>query len=308
MRIKNKKTTIIFIIILIIFTTLFSLGIVYDYNVSKYIYLNNINEVFIVFNIIFDVFGWYILTVPLFVSILAIIRVLSDRWNIKKAIKIFIIVISNLIFATSAILLTYNTEWHYLNLMQHLTEFISALFVYLFTISMIIFLNLFFFTKKIIKHTIDEEWLFKKAVCCLMYIALSFLIVTIFKYSFGRPRPFQVFNENYDFYYAFQINFSSMRGVSFPSGHTVSAASLFGLLFFWKITNKSKKSLLIFLKIIIAVLTILTALSRVLYLYHFTTDVMLSIFFCWVFFINTDFLYNKIFNNLLKRKEDSSNG
>gem|GEM_PF-4510429 len=65
-----------------------------------------------------------------------------------------------------------------------------------------------------------------------MYIALSFLTVTIFKYSFGRPRPFQVFNENYDFYYAFQINFSSMRGVSFPSGHTVSAASLFGLLFF----------------------------------------------------------------------------
>gem|GEM_PF-3875334 len=57
MRIKNKKTTIIFIIILIIFTTLFSLGIVYDYNVSKYIYLNNINKVFNVFNIIFDVFG-----------------------------------------------------------------------------------------------------------------------------------------------------------------------------------------------------------------------------------------------------------
>ena len=122
------------------------------------------------------------------------------------------------------------------------TEFIIFLCVF--------FLILFFILKKQ-----------KTGVIIPSVLLFSTIVNSIIKILFGRSRPDVlklVLEESY----------------SFPSGHTMAAVSMYGILIY--IVNKSNinKKLKIILSIILGIIPLLVALSRVYLGAHYITDVI----------------------------------
>lgn len=100
----------------------------------------------------------------------------------------------------------------------------------------------------------------KIAEVIIISFILNILVVNVLlKISVGRVRPYEAFGFN-------DLLIRNLSDNSFPSGHTSYAFSFVTVIF---LLSKSK-----FLKIYMAIIAILIALSR-LYLYvHFPTDVL----------------------------------
>ncbi|MBM3205362.1 phosphatase PAP2 family protein [Candidatus Shapirobacteria bacterium] len=122
----------------------------------------------------------------------------------------------------------------------------------------------------------------KAAVAVFLTLAGSAFLIYLFKNLFSRPRPFGCLNLNDCF--------------SFPSGHTTIAVYFYGLLF--HLTTrflKLKKRTVYVLGLLIGLIIILVALSRIYLGFHFLTDVvggfLLGSVLLLVAAILIDFLY-----------------
>ncbi|ARU92107.1 hypothetical protein SCLARK_001639 [Spiroplasma clarkii] len=309
---KQRKNNLIFWIIFGVgFTCIFTLAIVFDLAISKFIVAKEINHSTSVLNEIFAIYGSYIVAVPIYVGLLALIKLaFSKQTDLARGLKITIIIFYNLVFLGASVYLTIDRVWFYKAVTDFLTELIAAITMYLVTIITIILTSLTLFTSKIIKQPLDEVRLLEKTLFCLTFVILSLATIGLCKIVFGRPRPLQVFNEGYDFKYTFQINFSTKRGTSFPSGHTMGSISCFGLMFYLKKDTKKQKIYFLTLQIIIGVLATITGLSRLLYLRHFLSDVLFATLICSLYVIFTKSIVRKIFYQVKtnKRLKEVENG
>lgn len=309
---KTKTANIFFWIIFGLgFALLLILAIIFDNKISSYIFNNNINDQVhtSAFNEVFATYGGYIVSVPIYVGLLSVLKVYFSKVYFSKGIQITLILMYDLIFLLTAVLLTFKKVWLTTAVDDFLVELVSSCFIYAATIFTIVLTNLILFTKKIIKHEFDNEWLLQNATYCLVFVMLSLISIALLKQVFGRPRPFRVFEEGYDFKYAFEINFSKKRGVSFPSGHTTGSITFFGLMFFAKKDTKKKKIIYLTLQIVIGILATLTAISRILYLKHYLSDVLVATLMCSLYIIFTKAMVNRvIFNRKTKQEVEVNNG
>ncbi len=101
----------------------------------------------------------------------------------------------------------------------------------------------------------------KYAWLSLGSLSLIFIINTVLKYIFSRPRPFEWM-------------LIEETGYSFPSAHAMIAMAFYGLLIYliWQtqISKKMKK----ILTIVIAILIILIGISRIYLGVHYCTDII----------------------------------
>ncbi|WP_342268694.1 phosphatase PAP2 family protein [Spiroplasma endosymbiont of Aspidapion aeneum] len=109
----------------------------------------------------------------------------------------------------------------------------------------------------------------------VIYATATTLITFLDKHIFGRVRPIQLYqlNYNHNYYIAlFEINTSSIRGESFNSGHVQSSCLLFGFCFLLK-TKKAKTITFV----AVFIFALLVAIGRVLIMAHWVTDTLFSI-------------------------------
>ncbi|AGR40889.1 phosphatase PAP2 family protein [Spiroplasma taiwanense] len=274
---KVKSKILLSIIIVIAIITLITFGI-FDLKISKLI-PSWMNENW--FSIIFDVFGLIVVTLPAYFLLFLTFLVISFKYIANKKWKIFWYMFFQ-IFALVTILVTYFSS-DLLLISNNPTkiekiELICSIIYFMLTIFAIIYINIIVFYKKYYKNI---YWLINMTKAS--YYALAFLILTLLstqllKIIFGRNRPESVIDYQNDFQYIFQINFSKQRGTSFPSGHTVSSATLLCFSYFFYLKSKKTKIWKYCTSELIWVLIISTAVSRITMHKHFSTDVLFSIY------------------------------
>lgn len=147
--------------------------------------------------------------------------------------------------------------------------------------------------------------LYKWAVFALVVVLVSFLISRILKYLVARPRFRNMSGEYTDFSawwrpHGFVLSKNGFKtdNTSFPSGHTTSAANILVFVVLFDIFPKLKKYK-IYAYFVSLAFIILTAVSRIVNLAHFLSDVtfaaMLSylvyVYYHIVFFHEKPFTY-----------------
>ena len=101
----------------------------------------------------------------------------------------------------------------------------------------------------------------KSGAIVAIFVIISDLIKTILKIIIHRPRP-EV------------LHLVQEGGFSFPSGHTIAAASLSGILIYLILKSEMNKNLKIVLSSILALMALLVGLSRVYLGVHYASDVL----------------------------------
>jgi len=119
----------------------------------------------------------------------------------------------------------------------------------------IIFLCIFF----LILFIILKKKNYGLLICCVLII--STIMNNLLKIIFARERPDVIKLVIEDSY-------------SFPSGHTMAAVSMYGILMFLVLKSNMNKRLKILLSIILGIIPVLVALSRVYLGAHYITDIM----------------------------------
>lgn len=119
----------------------------------------------------------------------------------------------------------------------------------------IIFLCIFF----LILFIILKKKNYGLLICCVLII--STIMNNLLKIIFARERPDVIKLVIEDSY-------------SFPSGHTMAAVSMYGILMYLVIKSNMNKRLKILLSIILGIIPVLVALSRVYLGAHYITDIM----------------------------------
>lgn len=134
----------------------------------------------------------------------------------------------------------------------------------------------------------------KMGVCMLVAIIFGSLITNVtLKHLIARPRPF-VTDETFRAYWEF-MGATKVGETSFPSGHTTSAMAA-GLAFFiWGNKKWSWTGLL---------LAVLTGLSRIYLVVHYTTDVIGGLIAGGLAAVAAYFLIKFIFSLLEKKTEN----
>ena len=92
-------------------------------------------------------------------------------------------------------------------------------------------------------------------------LIISTLVNNVLKLILQRPRP-EV------------LAFVEEHSYSFPSGHTMAAVSMYGILFYIILKSNMNKKIKIVLNIILTLIPILVAISRVYLGAHFISDVI----------------------------------
>ena len=100
------------------------------------------------------------------------------------------------------------------------------------------------------------------AVIIPSILLISTIFNTVIKLIFGRSRPEKVLKLVLEDTY------------SFPSGHTMAAVSMYGILLYIVLKSNINKKLKIVLSCILGILPILVAISRVYLGAHYITDVI----------------------------------
>lgn len=141
-----------------------------------------------------------------------------------------------------------------LNMSNLVTNFYKVI-TFLGSTEFIIFLCIFF----LILFIILKKKNYGLLICCVLII--STIMNNLLKIIFARERPDVIKLVIEDSY-------------SFPSGHTMAAASMYGILMFLVLKSNMNKRLKILLSIILGIIPVLVALSRVYLGAHYITDIM----------------------------------
>lgn len=102
----------------------------------------------------------------------------------------------------------------------------------------------------------------KKEIGAVIFgsVAISTIVNRIIKISFRRPRP--------------EVRRLVVeKSFSFPSGHTMAAVTLYGILIFFVMRSKLNKGLKLAISIVLGLLPICVAVSRIYLGAHFASDV-----------------------------------
>lgn len=92
-------------------------------------------------------------------------------------------------------------------------------------------------------------------------VAISTIVNIVIKSIFRRPRP--------------EVRrLVEEKSFSFPSGHTMAAVTLYGILIFFVMRSKLNKNVKIAISILLGLLPICVAVSRIYLGAHFASDVM----------------------------------
>ncbi|AHI52571.1 phosphatase PAP2 family protein [Spiroplasma culicicola] len=292
-KISNNITIILLVSFFVLFMTIFA---IYDLQISTNIF-NQGYEALDWLKHGFDIYGKTMMAIPIYATLFIMLNYWLVNMNFNKTWMWLINVSFNLVIILTLLLVAFDFNLFIELNWQDKEKKLEAIFYiiwYIFIIGFIAFCNMVFFIKKIYKNQLLMNHLFKASIYCLVFIAFSLITVELFKNLFGRPRPRNVLNDGEDFKYVFEINFSSKRGKSFPSGHTESAGLMLGLLFYCKKETKKQKSIFWIIFGLGLSSLLLTAASRVFILAHFTTDVTFSIFMIFTYLITSQLLVDKI--------------
>ncbi|WP_339034482.1 phosphatase PAP2 family protein [Spiroplasma endosymbiont of Cantharis rufa] len=282
---KNKYLILTLFLVILIF---FILSSIFDLRISKLIN-ESLNKTW--FTSIFDTYGRLCIFFPIYLFLFIFLLKFLSNLKINKNAKIVYVVLLNLIYSVFlTIFLYFKKQFSLKNNSFDISRFSFSIFLLIILVIFIIFINIY------LRHLFDSEnnyinIYFQQALSGALFISLLFINVGIFKILFGRNRPYDVLIEGENFQWLLQINFSKVRGSSFPSGHTAAAGAMLSLIYFLDNKRVSKR---IFITYIFS-LILLTGISRVLMSKHFLTDVLFSILLVSIYYFLSKVIVKKIY-------------
>ncbi|AKU80171.1 phosphatase PAP2 family protein [Spiroplasma turonicum] len=293
---KKLKKRLLFWMIIILISLLSIPLIIFDLKISKSIPATWSKSWF---SLIFDQIGIGIIFIPIYFLLLIFVLTINYSLIKTKKNKQIIYWLFNIIYLLINVLFFYyNDSFNFKkDSKESLYKLVGSLVCILVSFIFYFSLNMYIYKKKLYK---DVYWLSNissKTGYAFFVIFFSQITVQLLKVIFGRLRPDEVINSNKDFYYAFEPNFSSSRGNSFPSGHTLSASLLFVFLFFFYLPNKKTQVLKIITILTASIVTLLVGISRITMLDHFASDVYFSIVILFIYMY-----YSKSVVNWFRKK------
>ena len=130
------------------------------------------------------------------------------------------------------------------------------------------------------------------------YILGSSMIITLLinqglKYIIQRPRP------------PLEERLISQSGYSYPSGHSMMAMCLYGVLIYLINTKLKNKKLKIILTIILSIIILLIGVSRIYVRVHYPSDVLGAyLLTILILIINITLINNHIRGNMNEKDDD----
>lgn len=118
-------------------------------------------------------------------------------------------------------------------------------------------------------------------------VAISTIVNNAIKLVFRRPRP--------------EVRRLVVeKSFSFPSGHTMAAVTLYGILIYFVMKSKLNKALRIAISIVLGLLPICVAISRIYLGAHFASDVIGAAITSTALLLVEVYFINKYYNKIVK--------
>jgi len=288
-----------YIIILILGFIGLILGILFDKDISKALYVDlNLKQTGIIIS------NYLLILFFIIVNSVALIGIISVI-NKDNKIKIPFIIIYIILIG----LITYQ-EFDKLNELKlyygNTISIINAIICIIIT-----FIISIFIAKYIIKNY-DKDILFKLSIVIAITILLSLGINSVIKYIASRPRPWYIFGDEYTeshieeykrfyefrFLYVFKVTEAKKYFKSFPSGHTntislLVTSILYFLLISKKLNDDKKRTIILFVGLFIS---LLMAFLRICAGAHFLSDVSFAIILAYTIIYFSGIIFNKLNN------------
>ena len=118
-------------------------------------------------------------------------------------------------------------------------------------------------------------------------VAISTIVNIVIKSIFRRPRP--------------EVRrLVEEKSFSFPSGHTMAAVTLYGILIFFVMRSKLNKNVKIAISILLGLLPICVAVSRIYLGAHFASDVMGAVITSTALLLVETYFIRKYYDRIVK--------
>lgn len=118
-------------------------------------------------------------------------------------------------------------------------------------------------------------------------VAISTIVNNVIKLIFRRPRP--------------EVRRLVVeKSFSFPSGHTMAAVTLYGILIFFVMRSKMNKKARIAISIVLGLLPICVAISRIYLGAHFASDVTGAAITSTALLLVETYFISKYYNKIVK--------
>lgn len=197
----------------------------------------------------------------------------NRKWLILALSIVFIIltILVKLNMLTSFDNVFYNLIAFDINdLLINIYKLITFLGSTLFIISMCVFFLILFIILKKKNH----------GLIVTSVVIISTLINNLIKIIIARERPNV-------------ISFVTEHSYSFPSGHTMAATTLYGILLYFVLKSNMNKKLKIALSVVLGLLPVLVAFSRVYLGAHFMSDVIGAIIISTILLLIETYVIDK---------------
>ena len=197
----------------------------------------------------------------------------NRKWLILALSIVFIIltILVKLNMLTSFDNVFYNLIAFDINdLLINIYKLITFLGSTLFIISMCVFFLILFIILKKKNH----------GLIVTSVVIISTLINNLIKIIIARERPNV-------------ISFVTEHSYSFPSGHTMAATTLYGILIYFVLKSNMNKKLKIALSVVLGLLPVLVAFSRVYLGAHFMSDVIGAIIMSTILLLIETYVIDK---------------